>query len=132
MLELVELATGDDYVICGLCAEGYDLSYSEEFISRLEASAQKKIWNLLKTTAQHGPLRNTEKWRALHGSGQGLYEFKSKPYRLLCFMSEGVRHGGHTKKGIIITHGFRKRSDKTPAKEIDRALRLKAEWSGDP
>jgi phage-related protein len=46
-----------------------------------------------------------------------LAEFKRHGVRLLCFFDGPGR--------IILTHGFKKQSDRTPPQEIERALRLR-------
>ena len=54
----------------------------------------------------------------------GIYELRTKLgsdiARTLFFFFAGNR--------IIITHGFIKKSDKVPAKEIGRALKYKEDW----
>ncbi len=55
-----------------------------------------------------------------------IWEFRTlynkSAYRLFAFWDE-------TEKSMIIaTHGFVKKTDKTPKKEIDKAKRLKAEY----
>jgi phage-related protein len=53
----------------------------------------------------------------------GLYEIRveygSNIYRIFCFFDEGQL--------VILLNGFQKKSQKTPAKEIDKAERLKKE-----
>jgi phage-related protein len=54
----------------------------------------------------------------------GLYEIRveygSNIYRIFCFFDEGQL--------VILLNGFQKKSQKTPAKEIDKAERLKKEY----
>jgi len=54
----------------------------------------------------------------------GIYEIRIKSgsniYRLFSFFDEG--------KLVILLHGFTKKSQKLPRKEIDRALRLRREY----
>jgi phage-related protein len=40
--------------------------------------------------------------------------------RLFCFFDEGIM--------IIIVHGFKKKTQKTPVKEIQQALKIKNEY----
>jgi phage-related protein len=86
-----------------------------DFIEKLRESDQKKVIQLLKRAADHGLLRNEEKFRKL--KGHELWEFKSYQVRLLCFMDGGSL--------IILTHGFIKKTNKTPHTEIEKANRLK-------
>ncbi|GMT44917.1 MAG: hypothetical protein IEMM0006_0749 [bacterium] len=54
----------------------------------------------------------------------GLFEiriaFESNIYRIFCCFDEG--------KVIVLFNGFQKKSRKTPRKEIEKALRIKAEY----
>jgi len=60
-----------------------------------------------------------------HMSGDdGLYEvrieYSSNIYRIFCCFDEGNL--------IVLFNGFQKKSQKTPKKEIDKALKIKAEY----
>lgn len=54
----------------------------------------------------------------------GLYEIRvqlgSDIYRIFCFFDKGQL--------IVIANGFQKKTQKTPKKEIERALKIKAEY----
>ena len=54
----------------------------------------------------------------------GLYEIRIKQgsdiFRIFCFFDKG--------KLIIITNGFQKKGQKTPKKEIEKALKIKKEY----
>jgi phage-related protein len=54
----------------------------------------------------------------------GLYEIRVQQgndiYRIFCFFDEG--------KLIVLANGFQKKTQKTPKKEIDKALKIKAEY----
>jgi len=56
-------------------------------------------------------------------STDGLYEIRVKVgsdiYRVFCCFDSG--------RIIVLFNGFQKKSQKTPGKEIDRALRIKAD-----
>lgn len=57
----------------------------------------------------------------------GLYEiriqFGSDIYRVFCFFDKG--------KLIVIANGFQKKKQKTPKKEIELALKIKAEYESE-
>jgi phage-related protein len=57
----------------------------------------------------------------------GLYEVRvqqgSDIFRIFCFFDTG--------KLVVIINGFQKKSQKTPKKEIDRALKIKEEYEND-
>jgi mRNA-degrading endonuclease RelE of RelBE toxin-antitoxin system len=76
-----------------------------------------KIVAFLDRAAQRGPATNPEQFRPIKGSS-GLYEFKPKPFRVLCFF-DGSRV-------IVCTHAFKKKEK--IAAEIRFAERQKAEY----
>lgn len=84
-----------------------------EFIEELPESVQKKVFALLKRTAEHGPPVNEEKFKILRDR---IFEFKAHQVRILCTFDKG--------QIIILTHGFIKQRGKTPKTEIERAIRL--------
>lgn len=57
----------------------------------------------------------------------GLYEIRvqlgSDIFRIFCFFDKGQL--------IIIANGFQKKTQKTPKKEIERALKIKAEYESE-
>jgi len=96
--------------------------YFKEFFSNQREKVQKKIiWTLEliqeldkvpETYLKH--LENTD----------GLYEIRIQQgndiFRLFCFFDKG--------KLIVIANGFQKKTQKTPKKEIEKALQIKAEY----
>ena len=74
-----------------------------------------KLVRLFDYAAEHLPPRNEEKCKLLQ---DGIYEFKTTRLRVLWFWDEG--------RMILCTHGFVKKSRKTPPGEITRALKMKA------
>jgi phage-related protein len=57
----------------------------------------------------------------------GLYEVRVKQgsdiFRIFCFFDKG--------KLIILANGFQKKTQKTPKKEIDKALKIKEEYENE-
>jgi phage-related protein len=57
----------------------------------------------------------------------GLYEirvqFGSDIFRIFCFFDDG--------KLVVLANGFQKKTQKTPQKEIDKALKIKAEYESE-
>lgn len=96
--------------------------YFKVFFSNQREKVQKKIiWTLEliqeldkvpETYLKH--LENTD----------GLYEIRIQQgndiFRLFCFFDKG--------KLILIANGFQKKTQKTPKKEIEKALQIKAEY----
>ena len=101
----------------------FDVLYSEEADAFLEAQTEKVrtkiLYNILKASYSTDPkffkkLENTDIWefRTLFGNIQ---------YRLLAFWDK--RNGQQTL--VIATHGFIKKSQKTPKQEIRHAESIK-------
>lgn len=93
-----------------------------DFYLALPEKVQDKIdfvFRILKT------VQNIPKKFFLHVVGtDGLYEirieFESNIYRIFCCFDEGNL--------VILFNGFQKKSQKTPQKEIDKALKLKEDY----
>lgn len=58
---------------------------------------------------------------------EGLYEIRvragSDVFRIFCFFDEG--------KLVVLANGFQKKTQKTPRKEIEKALKIKQEYERD-
>lgn len=102
-----------------LCAISENRCFVREFIDNLEVSEQKKIVNTLEKIATFGPPQNIEKFKSL---GEGIFEIKSHQVRILGFFEK--------ERVIVLTHGFIKKSPKTPPSEIEKAKRLKNIYFG--
>jgi phage-related protein len=88
-------------------------SPGKDFFDALPLQDQAKLMHLFRLLGEQGTINNPEKFGNLKG---GLYEFKSFQIRMPCrFLPNGV---------VLITHGFRKKRDRTPKEEIDRAKRI--------
>jgi phage-related protein len=107
---------GDCFRIDAITVGGVCLA--RDFIEGLERPDQKKVVALLQRAADFGPPINEEKFKKLNS--EGIYEFKSYQVRIFCAFEKG--------RIIILTHGFAKKSGKTPRHEIERATRLLAEY----
>ena len=92
---------------------------AEEWLDSLPQKQQQKFAALFKLLADAGKLWNERKFKHLEGSDQ-IFEFKVDDGRVLCFFFVGQR--------VILTHGFAKKSPKTPKGEIERAEKYKAEF----
>jgi len=57
----------------------------------------------------------------------GLYEIRVQLgfdiFRIFCFFDEGQL--------VVLANGFQKKTQKTPQKEIDKALKIKAEYESE-
>ena len=86
-----------------------------EFFDGLSLLDKAKLMALFQIAADHGKFHNPEKFGDL---GDGLYEFKSYQIRMPFAYAKSER------ALILITHGFKKKKDKTPKEEITRAWRI--------
>jgi phage-related protein len=112
------LYRGQSYLIDAITVDGVCLV--QKFMEELELPYQKKLIALLHRAADIGPPINEEKFKKLNS--EGIFEFKSYQVRILCAFEKG--------RIIILTHGFMKKSKKTPSHEIERAIRLLREYRG--
>ncbi|MFO7656690.1 MAG: type II toxin-antitoxin system RelE/ParE family toxin [Bacteroidales bacterium] len=96
--------------------------YFIEFYLSLELSVQEKIEYIFKVIRTVD--RIPEKFLKHIEGTDGLYEIRikigSNIYRVFCCFDVG--------RIVILFNGFQKKSQKTPKKEIDKALKLKHEY----
>lgn len=78
-----------------------------------------KLARLWTDIADNGPPSNDQKFKDLPGTS-GLYEIKTTKLRVICFRDDGSL--------IIFTHGFIKKSQKTPKNEIKKAEQAKRDY----
>ena len=91
-------------------------SPGEEFYNGLQDADEAKLNKLFEYLGDHGTIRNQEKFKKLD---ETFFEFKSHQIRMPCyFTASGL---------VIVTHGFRKKKDKTTPAEIRRAERIRDE-----
>ena len=91
-----------------------------EFIEKQNDKTQKKIYYVLKLVEDLDVVP-TEYLKKLRGS---IYEIRvqmaNNIFRVLSFFHKGNL--------VIVTHGFQKKSQKTPTGEIDKAEKLREEY----
>lgn len=87
---------------------------------RRDLSAEfARMLALLEHTAEHGPPRNEQKCRFIRE--YQLFEFKGHGgCRVMAFWDEN--------RLIVCTHGFMKKSRKTPRRELERAAEARARY----
>jgi phage-related protein len=86
-------------------------------IAALPGPERAKVLRLLVRVSFDGPPANVQRNRKLDAD---IWELKSGQTRLLYFI-EGSRV-------IVLTHGFAKKQQKLPRRELDHARRLRAEY----
>ncbi len=92
---------------------------AEDWLETLPEPLQVKFAALFAWMGDQGRISNERKFKHLTGSDQ-IFEFKVDDGRILCFFFFGKR--------LILTHGFKKKGQKTPKGEVDRAENLKREF----
>lgn len=96
--------------------------YFIEFYLSLDSAVQEKIEYVFKVIRTVD--RIPQKFLKHIESTDGLYEIRIKVgsdiFRVFCCFNAG--------RIVILFNGFRKKSQKTPKKEIDKALKLKQEY----
>lgn len=96
-----------------------------DFLAKLGRDDQKefaKLRALLDRTAEHGTIRNDQKFRFFNA--EKVFEFKTPGgVRVMGFWDEG--------RIIICSHGFLKKSQKTPERELARAVAARAKYFAD-
>lgn len=94
---------------------------AEEWLEQLPLVSQQKFASLFARMGDTGKIWNERKFKHLAETDQ-IFEFKVEADRILCFFFVGRR--------LILTHGFRKRGDKTPKREIERAESYRQDFEG--
>lgn len=96
-----------------------------DYVDALPEGEQKPIIALIQRIATNGPVGNEQKFKRLHGQAQGVWQLRSYQHRILCFWGRNEADGRPT---IILTNAFRKKKQRTPPTEIQRALDGKARY----
>ena len=93
----------------------------EEFIDSLDPKMRAKVFGRLELLEEYGPMLGMPLSRPLL---DGIYELRtvsgSDITRILYFFVLGKR--------VVLTHGFVKKTQKTPNREIEKAKRMREDW----
>lgn len=92
-------------------------SQAYEYYQSLSELEKIDTLRLLKMIGTIGKIRNTTKFNY---EGDQIYAFKPQAERFLCFFFSG--------KKLIITNAFRKKQQKLPKAEKDKALKYKNDY----
>ena len=97
-------------------------NYYKEFYVAQTKTIRDKIYSVLRLIETHMMIPK-KFFRIIEGS-DGIYEIKveidSNIYRIFCCMDSGAV--------VVLFHGFQKKTQKTPLKEIKRAEAIKKEY----
>lgn len=93
-----------------------------EFLDSLPSKVAQKVTWVLKLLQELDPvpIQYFKKLTATDEIWECRMVFGGNTYRILCF-----HHGGNR---LILTHGFMKKTPKTPSEEIRRAEQFKADF----
>lgn len=93
----------------------------EAFIDSLDVKMRAKALGRLELLEEYGPRLGMPFSRHLD---DGIFELRvvhgGNAVRLLYFFVSG--------KVVVLTHGFAKKTQKTPVRELERAKRAREEW----
>lgn len=97
-------------------------NYFMNFYLEQPEKVQEKIEFVFKVirTVQNVPKKLLDHLTGTDGLYEIRIEFESNIYRIFCCFDKG--------KLVVLFNGFQKKTQKTPKKEIDLALRLKDEY----
>ncbi len=97
-------------------------SYFRDFFESLNDKVKDKIDQVLFLVriAERIPRKFFRHMSGTDGLFEIRIEYQSNIYRVFCCFDEGNL--------IVLFNGFQKKSQKTPKKEIDKALRIKGEY----
>jgi len=97
-------------------------NYFEDFLKKQPVKVQNKIFKIIEAieTLERIP----ENYLKLIAGTNGLYEARislaSNIWRVFCFFDKG--------RLVILLNGFTKKTQKTPKREIEKALRLMSDY----
>lgn len=95
--------------------------FTDFYQKQKEKVKQKILWTF--RVIETLPQVPTDYLKHIEGT-DGLYEIRVQAggdiFRVFCFFDEG--------KLVVLANGFQKKTQKTPKKEIDKALKIKTEY----
>jgi phage-related protein len=99
----------------------YEHYFTDFYLDQAE-KVQEKIEYVFKIlrTVQNVPKKFLDHMAGTDGLYEVRIEFESNIYRIFCCFDKGNL--------VVLFNGFQKKSQKTPKKEIDLALKLKNEY----
>jgi phage-related protein len=96
--------------------------YFEKFLLAQPKKIQDKIFKVIEIieTYQHVPKTYLAPMKTYKGLFEARIKLGSNIWRVFCFFDKG--------KLVILLNGFTKKTQKTPKKEIEKAVRLMKEY----
>jgi len=109
------------YVGKGFQIEWYYSSISRsrarQYYNSLSVQERIQLLKLFKRLGDSGEIKDKTKFRY---EGHQIYTFKPQPNRFLCFF--------FGKKKVIVTNGFKKKQNKFPKIEKEKAMTLRKDY----
>ena len=103
------------------CVTGGGKCPVERFIDGLREKTRAKVFSEVAMLSEFGPVVGMPYARQLE---EGIFELRvsqgKDEVRIMYFFAPSQR--------IVLTHGFLKKTEKTPSREIRRAKRMRDEW----
>ena len=92
-------------------------SVAYDYFMESAKDLQDKFLVLIKKMGEFGKIYDITKFR---NEGDGIYAFKPQPDRYLSFFTDGRK--------IIVTNGFRKKTEKLPKNEKELAIKYRQDY----
>lgn len=96
--------------------------YFEEFLSKQPNKVQDKIFKIIEAieTLERIPQHYLKHLEGTDGLYEARIQLGSNIWRVFCFFDKG--------RLVILLNGFQKKTQKTPRKEIEKAIELMKEY----
>ena len=97
-------------------------NHFESFLLEQPKKVQDKIFKIIEAieTLERVPSNYLKSMEGTNGLYEARIQLGSNIWRVFCFFDNG--------KLVILLNGFQKKTQKTPDREIDKALKLKKEY----
>ena len=97
-------------------------NYFEDFLVNQPSKVQDKIFKVIEIieTYQQVPSKYLKSIQGTKGLYEARIKLASNIWRVFCFFDKG--------KLVILLNGFQKKSQKTPKREIEKALKLMKQY----
>lgn len=96
----------------------YFLDFADEQTTKVKEKMDQVLFVV--TVAERIPRKFFQHLEGTEGLYEIRIEFQGNLYRIFCCFDEGQL--------IVLFNGFQKKSQKTPTREIERALKIKADY----
>ena len=99
-------------------------NYFEDFLVQQPTKVQDKIFKILEVieTLERIPKNYLKQISGTNGLYEARIQLGTDIWRVFCFFDKG--------KLVLLLNGFQKKTQKTPKKEIEKAIQLMKEYYG--